>query len=486
MCMFVISPAFAEEDWLIAETDKPQYHTGEDMVISGYISERKMPVIAVSIYDPDGTILSANNVEIDSDDGFSKTVSLDSPFYDKSGLYTIEFKYGPNTDSVLFEMIGSTIEEPKENPDLPPEVLLVSTDKATYFDNEFVTISGLVSDIGDPTILIGIYDPNNFPVGFYTPEIGDDLEFSVSFLAKNGVNFKTVGTYSVKAHYGQSKQTTSFSFMDKPPQQNVPVQQPVQTNNPTQSVIIPVPQPKPEIKNTQTIQVKSEIPSNNIPQTSINQESTTRPIEESSDNLSVEDKELGEILNEITLNCANNDYVDTILYNEGMGAALMRLCNYDQAISYFDRTLTSDPNNVEVLTNKATALGKIGKIDSALRNYNLALAIEPNFIPALNNKANILAGIGKLDEAISIYNKILDLDPSYSISQDNLQKARDDLDHNIKMKEKIIQVKPVPENNTVQIPKAEPDKIIYENPKKSSNVIEQIGVFFAGVFGFLK
>lgn len=104
-------PAFADDAWMVTATDKEQYFTGESMEVSGYIMERKMPVIAVNVYDPDGMILSANSVELQEDDGFSKTISLDSPFYDKSGIYTIEFDYGQNSDQLSFEIIGTTQEE---------------------------------------------------------------------------------------------------------------------------------------------------------------------------------------------------------------------------------------------------------------------------------------------------------------------------------------------------------------------------------------
>lgn len=487
LCLFATIPAFAESDWLLVQTDSEQYHTGDTMEISGLILDAHMPQIAVNIYDPDGEILGAYSVELEFDNGFTKTVSLDSPFYDKSGLYEIEFEYGQETDELFFEVIGTTPEEsePQPIPELAPEVLMILTDKNTYSDNEFITISGLVSDVDDPTILIGIFDPNNFPAGFYTPPVSSDLEFSVSFLAKNGINFKKPGTYTVKAHYGQSKQVTTFSFVDSPPPQT-PSQNDDSSNDlpPPQPQIVVNPAPKPQnppiIQKTPKPEPKLEpkpVIANTPP--SIKQETPQEP----ENNLSVQDVEIGQILNEITLSCDNSRYSDSIVYGAGMGPALMRLCNYDQAISYFDDALVKDPNNVEFLTDKGIALAKLGQFRKSIEHYNTALGIQPDYTPALINKANALAETGKLEEAITIYNDILHDDPSHTIVQKNLQEAREEM-IKIAKKQQKEQVRSVSINLDDSIPKMESPKS--DEEQKPKNVIEQIGNFFAGVFGFLK
>lgn len=484
LCLFVIVPAFAESDWLLAQTDKTQYHTGEDMEITGFVLDGTMPQIAVQIYDPDGEILGAYGVELELDDTFSKTISLDSPFYDKSGLYVIEFDYGPETDELFFEVIG-TPEEPEPEPiPLAPEVLVISTDKTTYSDNEFITISGLVSDVGDPTILVGIFDPNDFPAGFYTPPVNSDLEFSVSFLAKSGINFKKTGTYTIKAHYGQSKQTATFSFVDAPAPNNVPTTPPPPqiVLNPAPTTLNPTPAPAPipapiPIQTPKPITPKVEATTpkpviQNIPQ-------VTEP---DNSELAPEVKEIGQILNQINRECDNSHYTDSIIYGEGMGPALMRLCNYEQAVSYFDKALIKNPNSPKILTNKGSALGKLGQFDLALEYYNLALKIDPKFIPALNNKANALAETGELEEAITLYHKILDEDPSYTITHINLQKANEEAIQYAKMQ---VKQESVSINLDDSIPKIESPKVNYET-SKPKNVVEQIESFFAGIFGFLK
>lgn len=492
LCLFATVPAFAESDWLIAQTDKEQYQTGQDMEISGFIVDANMPQIAIKIYDPDGEILGAYSVDLQSDDGFTKTVSLDSPFYDKSGLYLIEFEYGQESDELFFEVQGNAPEEtdPQPTPQLAPAVLMVMSDKDSYSDNEFITISGMVSDIGDPTILIGIFDPNDFPTGFYTPQIGSDLEFSVSFLAKSGINFKKPGTYTVKANYGQSKQVTSFSFVDAPPSQNNnPSNPPPQTqNNPTpppQIVVNPKPIPeKPPVIPKETPKETPKPIIQNVPIPQTREESANEPVEEPVEEPTVEDKKIGEFLNEIRRDCDNSKYTDSIVYGTGMGPALMRLCNYDQAISYFDDALATDPTNVEFLTNRGSALAKIGKLGQSFDDYDLALSIDQDYTPALINKANALAEIGKLEEAITIYNQILDDTPDDELVQKNLQNAREEMIKDAKRNEKQ-EAQSVSVNLDDSVPKMETPKI-KEDMQKPANVIAQIGSFFAGIFGFLK
>jgi hypothetical protein len=493
---FVTVPVFGDEIWIVVETDKMQYSTGESLVVSGYIIERKMPVIAMSVYDPDGIILSANSVELETDDSFTKTVSLDSPFYDKAGIYLIDFDYGKNTEQITFEITSDQISQEQEppTPEIVPEVIFLATDKAVYQNNEFITISGMVSAKSDPTILVGIYDPNDMPAGFYTPEINSDSEFSVSFLAKDGVNFKTDGIYSVKAHYGTSKYITNFEFVDVPPP-TIPISQQddiqdeqddnVVTQIPPTSIVnkpqIPIEKPKNKPVETKIIDLNPNPKISDV---------TDQPKQEEVDyndldNLTVEDVELGKILNEITLNCDASQYRDSISYYDGMGPALMRLCNYDQAISYFDQSLIEDPNNVEVITNKGTALGKLGQSDVAIAHYDLALDIDPTYLPAMNNKANALAEQGKLEDAINIYNLILEQNPSYTISQDNLQKAKESLTTHISSQQINL---PDAESSTLAEKPVKTETTVLERAQTNmppSNIIQQIGSIFASFFGFL-
>ena len=61
--------------------NKDSYQTGDTLVISGQIIDFEC-LIAMSIFDPDEKIISANNLELSSDGSFSKTISLEPPFYE--------------------------------------------------------------------------------------------------------------------------------------------------------------------------------------------------------------------------------------------------------------------------------------------------------------------------------------------------------------------------------------------------------------------
>jgi tetratricopeptide (TPR) repeat protein len=149
--------------------------------------------------------------------------------------------------------------------------------------------------------------------------------------------------------------------------------------------------------------------------------------------------------------------------------------------------LEEDPENVEVLTNKGSALAKLGQYNEAVTYYDLALKIQPNYLPAMNNKANALAEIGDFSEAISLYNSVLDHEPTYTVAQDNLEKAREKFFLFAKNEEQ----KPAQEDFIVNVSKELPKTTkSVEHEEKPSNILEQIGSVFsflsANVFGFMK
>ncbi|WP_042684108.1 tetratricopeptide repeat protein [Candidatus Nitrosotenuis chungbukensis] len=482
---FAVIPVSADNQSITVLTDKEQYHTGEVLTVSGFIEEKKMPVIAVRMYDPDGVIISANSVEIDEFNSFSRTISLDSPFYDKSGMYLIKFDYGKTEAEITFEVFGSQADQPEVNTEkIIPEVLTLATDKPTYQDNDFITISGTVSAAGEPSVLVGIYDPFGTPTGFYFGDIGSDLKFSVSFLAKYGINFKTQGSYMVKAHYEESKREISFGFsgITEPPKENPPI------NN--------IPEKKPEIKMVpKTTSIQNTNP---VALTPVIQSSNSKTVEtkesvkiqekepEKQDNLTVEDVELGKMLNQMTLNCDNSEYVDSISYYDGMGPALMRLCKYDSAITFFDESLEENPENIEVLTNKGSALVKLGHYNEAITYYDSVLKIDPDYLPAINNKANVLAELGNFKEAISLYNLVLDHEPTYAVAQDNLEKAS----AKILMLNKNQKQEPA-SSSIIQVSEKQLETVVkVQKEEKPSSILEQIGSVFSflgvNIFGFMK
>ena len=458
----LLVPSFAEDDSLIVETDKAEYEIGDSMVISGLVREIKMPVVALKIFDPNGGILSANQVDIEDNNTFSKIIDLDSPFYDERGTYSIALNYGKLETETTFEMVNENTDDSILDDDFDffvPEILAMFTDQEVYLDGDTVTIIGLVSDKDQDSVLIGIYDPFGTPTGFYFGDVGSNLEFSVSFLVKAGVNFKTEGIYSISAFYSESEEYTIFEYVEQ-----------IQT---IELEIINDEKPvKLQEKIVKEKKVQETIPSKNIEKTE--DKIPSKP--KSQNNLSVEDIELGIMLNQINLRCDTSEFVDTISYYDSMGPALIRLCKYAEAIYYYDQSLIADPNNVEILTNKGSALAKMHFYDEAIIHYDSALVLEPNNFQALNNKANALANLQNYDEAILTYNKALATAPGNPIILNNFETAKT---------KSIIFIG----DQSVQLEAPqifEQEKNLVESSNQETiSILDQIGNLFSSIFSFL-
>jgi len=431
----LVSSAYA--DTISVEFDKEEYTIGDSLSVSGQISDFSMPVIAFSVFDPDGKILSANNLELDSKGNFSKIILLDLPFYEKTGEYKIKLDYGQISQNEFFVIIGDTVETPTPI-EIIPEIVSLTTDKSIYTDQDTVTISGTVSSQVTPTVLIGIYDTFGTPAGFYFGQINSDLEFSTSFFVKSGVNFKIDGTYSIKAHYAEKEKIVFFDFFKIIPEtveqetveQETVEQETVEQETVEQETVEQetVEQETVEQETVEQETVESQPIQEIIEPELIEQSVEPKLIESELDdtmftNLSIEDIELGKILNQINLDCDPSIFVDMISYYDGMGPALYRLCNFDSSLNFFVDSLIQDPNDVKILVNAGSAIGKLGDFSKAIFYYDLALDADSSFLPAKNNKANALANLGNLDDAILLYREILDENPTSATTQKNLKTA---------------------------------------------------------------
>ena len=91
------------------------------------------------------------------------------------------------------------------------------------------------------------------------------------------------------------------------------------------------------------------------------------------------------------------------------GNTLAAQGNYNGAISFYDKVLSLDPNNIGALYNKGNALVKLGNYNGAMSFYDKVLALDPNNIGALYSKGNALVKVGNLNGAISSFDKVLSL-----------------------------------------------------------------------------
>ena len=485
-----ISEGFAES--IAVDFDKSEYNTGDKLTISGDITEFSMPIVAVSIYDPNGKILSANNLELDNDGKFTKSFFLDSPFYDIPGDYKVKINYQKISQEEFFTISGEIVQPETIPEETNPELVLLATEKETYTDGETIEITGIVSEVDSPTVLIGIYDPFGTPAGFYFGTIDDTFVFSTSFLAKAGVNFKIDGIYSVKAHYGESEITTSFEFYEtlpsledtKPADNNTKPADNKKNNDSTKNDPIKTVQNNPKDKTTNPPQQNDD----SIIKTSEQKESSSTndltQIKSEEGNLTVEDIELGKILNQINLECDRSKYSDTISYYDGMGPALYRLCKFENSIQFFDETISKDPKNVEALVNKGSALRKLGFTNDAITYFDKALKIDSNFVPAINNKANALAILGKYDEAVSLYAQALGKNPSYFTARQNMELVLSEMPQNIPSIQDETTLKINNNSNENSITVYEPAWASNSSERQNGNstdFFEQIGSVFSSL-----
>ena len=536
-------------DSFVVTLDNLSPEIGDTLLISGEIIDFSMPIIAMSVYDPDGKILSANNLEISSN-SFSKSISLDSQFYEKTGEYTIKFDYGQITQNYHFEIQSSESEIIIKTDDTP-EILLLYTEKKQYYDKDIIKISGLVSSLDSPTVLIGIYDPFGMPAGFYFGMVNSELEFTTSFLVKDGVNFRAEGMYSVKAHYAETEAVSFFEYV-KVESIIIPETDTLEEivddieiiSNLNEDEILDEINEKEslddmnfdsvgltdeeiiddvfeevldeiideEIIIDETIEEQNEILENEIFDTSIisneqkNVKEKTKIIEitetkiinekndpeiilpeikiEKQNNLSVEDIELGKILNQINLECDSDDLVDLISYYDGMGPALYRLCKFDSSLNFFTDSLKKEPNDVKILVNTGSTLRKLGDFSKAIFYYDLALEINPTFLPAKNNKANALVNLGNVDDAIILYEKILDENPDSITLQKNLKVAYSLIDES---ENKIISDGESIVQNIISDEHVIVEKIqsLHIEKEKPINFFDQLNNAFSSFFNFL-
>jgi len=369
--------------------------------------------------------------------------------------------------------------------ELNSEVITFDSKNSAYTDNDVIFISGSVSSIDTPSVLIGIHDPFGIPTGFYFGNIDSNNEFSISFLAKAGINFKVEGKYDATAYYGDSKKIVFFDFVESLGDEIFETET-IEESTPNETIEEST--PNETIEDDMVIIKESEIKANikdDVLQETkikndINDKKNNTVVQVSSNNLSVEDIELGKLLNQIALNCDQNEYTDTISYYDGMGPALIRLCKYSEAIFYFDEDLKNAPNDVEVLTNKGAALSKLGHFEEAILYYNSALETDSSYVPALNNKGNALSQLGKFEEAIDVYNFSMKLNSENKILKENFEKSK----INIPLQQNHEETS---ENTIQQINENNNDNFKIKNNNLTSNLFEKIGNIFSSIgsiFGF--
>jgi len=93
----------------------------------------------------------------------------------------------------------------------------------------------------------------------------------------------------------------------------------------------------------------------------------------------------------------------TDLVNEGNG---------QQAITWLDKALTIDPTNMLALVSKGAVLQEQGQYHDAIVMYDRVLAIDLTDVYPLGGKVASLYGSGQYQQAVTWIDKALEIDPN--------------------------------------------------------------------------
>lgn len=117
-----------------------------------------------------------------------------------------------------------------------------------------------------------------------------------------------------------------------------------------------------------------------------------------------------------TLAHTSNNYIA----HNGLGDALMKNGQVDEAVVHFRKALEIYPDCAEAQANLGNAFLRKSSWTDAIAAYRSALQIRPNYPNAHNNLGISLAEAGKTDNALVEFNEALRIDPDFRDAHCNL------------------------------------------------------------------
>ncbi len=103
-----------------------------------------------------------------------------------------------------------------------------------------------------------------------------------------------------------------------------------------------------------------------------------------------------------------------------LGDALDEQGKLDEAIAEYQKSLWFRPTQEQTDIFMGIALGKQKKYDEAIAHYTAALKLNPDSAVTHNNLARIFHTQGRFDEAIAHYHAALEIDPKLELAHNNL------------------------------------------------------------------
>jgi len=87
---------------------------------------------------------------------------------------------------------------------------------------------------------------------------------------------------------------------------------------------------------------------------------------------------------------------------------------YDEALTFFEKALTLNPNNDMAWGDKALILDKVGNTAEALLSFSKAILINPNNSITWLNKGLTLLRMRKFNESIECFDTALKINKNYA------------------------------------------------------------------------
>jgi hypothetical protein len=115
---------------LTISTDFPGYAENGEIIISGLVKESSLSEystpITIMVVSPDGNIVKIDQLNLDSNNGFSTTLVAGGPLWKAGGDYTVKANYGAQKAEVTFNYAGGSgsITAPPPPPEPVPEPVI--------------------------------------------------------------------------------------------------------------------------------------------------------------------------------------------------------------------------------------------------------------------------------------------------------------------------------------------------------------------------
>lgn len=101
------------------------------------------------------------------------------------------------------------------------------------------------------------------------------------------------------------------------------------------------------------------------------------------------------------------------------GSVYRSLKRYEDALKCYDTALAFNPDAVDALTGRGTALALMGKRQRGLKACQRAVHLAPRSVTALNGLGIVLVLLGRYKEALSQFDQSLAIQPDYSKAWNN-------------------------------------------------------------------